>query len=192
MAVKTVFRKKNFHIDVFSGMVLDYNQRVETEITGGHYAPIGSQSHTHTQIFIQDEQGQEYSFNTHNWDLPIRVGHELNVYVFKKSGGDNNVIAVKNINLNQNFITSYGLDNAIKLFYRPFLTYGLMAMFGVSFAAFFIIFVIIQPEPDSLLATLLTWLTNLICYGGLASIIYYHIAWRSMYHAIKNELRQLL
>ena len=53
MATHTISLKNNFYIDIFSGKVLDYNQRVETELIGGHYAPLDTQSHTYTQFLFK-------------------------------------------------------------------------------------------------------------------------------------------
>lgn len=190
MSVQTIFQNTNYRIDMFSGQVVDYNQRTETEITGGHYSRIGSLTHTHTKVFIVDKLGQEYSFSTHNWDIPIRAGHELNVYAFFKKDNDiGSVIAVKNINLNQKFITANGLDNDIKLFYKPFLVYGLIFMFVVPFILYFILFVFIQPEPNSFIATAFSFLMGICQLGGLGSIIYgYHFRWRKTYFEAKKLL----
>lgn len=160
-------------------------------MTGGHYAPLGTQSHTYTQVFIQDEQGKEHSFSTHNWNIPIRAGHELNVYaLFKKGNSNGDVIAVKNNNLNQIFISD-DLSNVVKRIYRPFLTYGLTFMFGVSFAIFFLSLALL-PSDAIFLTKFAMLLANLVSYGGLASVIYYHIAWRSMYSSVQSEVKKLL
>lgn len=189
MATHTISLKNNFYIDIFLGKVLDYNQRVETELIGGHYAPLDTQSHTYTQIFIQDEQGKEHSFSTHNWNIPIRVGHELNVYaLFKKGSSSGDVIAVKNINLNQIFISN-DLSNVVKSFYKPFLTYGLIFMLIIPFILYFVLFVFIQPEPNSFIATAFSFLIGICQLGGLGSIIYgYHFRWRKVYFEAKKLL----
>lgn len=188
MSIQTILKTDKYRLDVFSGQVVDYTERTETEITGGHYSRIGSVTHTYNQVFIVDEQGVEHSFSTHNWNIPMRAGHKLNVVaLFSQNAGSGDVIAVKNVNLDQYFLQ--GLEKAVKNIYKPLLRWGIIIQFISPFALTWGLFAF---SDSGILTTLFMLLIGVIWFGSIASIVMYHIKWRSECTNIRKVLQNSL
>lgn len=193
MAAKILLQNSDFHLSLFQGKMADLHQRSETVVTGGgssYYTTINSATNTFTQIFLTDEQGNEYTFGTENWDIPMRVGNDLKVITLGKAGwASSKIILAKNISLNQVSWSFERLKSELKRIYFPCLKYGLIALFVVPFALFFVLFVFFEPEPNDLLTTIVALLMGMCQLGSLVSILYgYHFRWRKAYWQINTIL----
>lgn len=189
MASKIIWQNSYCYLTLFEGQMADLHQRSETVITGGGHH-IGSYTNTLTQIFIIDKQGNQYTFGTMTWDIPMRVGNDLKVMtICRNNWANGEIVLAQNISLNQISWSSERLKSAIKRVYFPFLKWGLVTLFVIPFILYFVLFVFIQPEPNSFIDTIFSLLMNVCQLGGFGSIIYgYHFCWRKAYSQANKSL----
>lgn len=171
MASKIIWQNSYCYLTLFEGQMADLHQRSETVITGGGHH-IGSYT------------------GTMNWDIPMRVGNDLKVItICRNNWANGEIVLAQNISLNQISWSSERLKSAIKRVYFPFLKWGLVTLFVIPFILYFVLFVFIQPEPNSFIDTIFSLLMNVCQLGGFGSIIYgYHFCWRKAYSQANKSL----
>lgn len=187
---KTV-EHKNYSIEIYSGTVLDFNQQSSTSVSGsGSYGHVTIKSDVDRSIrfFLIDEQGKEKDFQIHNWDFPMRIGHDLTVFAAfpKKEGKSGFIIALKNSNINERSINNLSIKQFSKSLYAPFL------WLSVLLFLFPIVFIFVMMWLDFSLSENINILWNLIFYSCIGSLIFYHIRWRWINYKLKKEIKQLI
>lgn len=198
MTVKTILQNSACSVTLFEGRMTDFQQRSETIVTGGgssYYTTIDSRTDVFTQIFLVDEQGNQHTFSTENWDIPMRTGNDLKVIALSKTGSaTHKVVLLHNVSLQQVSWSCKKLKTELKKIYFPFLKWGLISFFVLPFVLFFVLFVFIQPESEkSFIATLFAFLIGMCQLFGLGSLIYgYHFRWRHQYFKIKKLIQDYL
>lgn len=113
-------QNKNYCIEIYSGTVTDFSQRSETEVSGSGSegsVEINSKVTNHLRFFLVDENGVEKDFQITNWDFPMRVGHQINLFVLFSSRNNQSgiIVALKNINTNYASINEQIIRNLCKI-----------------------------------------------------------------------------
>lgn len=95
-------QNKQYSIEIYSGTVADISQRSETQVSGSGSegsVKINSQVTNHLRFFLVDENGVEKDFQVTDWDIPMRIGHQVHVLMLYKNKFDSlgQVVGFKNI-----------------------------------------------------------------------------------------------
>lgn len=184
-------QNKHYSIEIYSGTVTDFSQRSETHVSGSGSegsVEINSKVINHLRFFLVDENGVEKDFQIINWDFPMRVGHNIQVFVafpnFKENKGL--ILAIKN-----NTIIDISINyDTVKEFSQS--CYALFFLIGIALIVVSIVFVMILVFLDiHLNNTLGNIISNLVFYSVIGCFIFYNVQWRRLNSALKKHLRLL-
>ena len=126
MNKQVTVNNKTYVIEEFFGRVVESNRERETKVSGsggggatwngyGTTAPVDISSETtvHDEFFLIDEQGNEKYLHLTNWDIPLRVGHQIQaVWIYPGNSKTGYHVAIFNKNLDKleiNKITTHRL-----------------------------------------------------------------------------------
>lgn len=181
MKSEIVFEDKHFELTCYTGTLIDSNQLSSTHISGttGEFGSIHSQTVARTDFFLMDDDGNERSFKTYNWDFSMRPGHKISVYaLFSRSTNTGDYVLLKNHNLNDVSPNFLNLRSVIrKKFKRPML---------LSLAFFFLGLPLIA---DLLLPDFLKKIT--LAFSFIMFVITYPI-YRFKCHAVFKTFKEAL
>ena len=109
-------QNKHYSIEIYSGTVTDFSQRSETQVSGSGSegsVEINSKVTNHLRFFLVDENGVEKDFQVTDWDIPMRIGHQVHVLMLYKNKFDSlgQVVGFKNISMNQISINDELIDD---------------------------------------------------------------------------------
>ncbi len=120
---------RTYEVHATSGRVAAANKQLETRVSGGggggmtyqgtgfnNSVHISSQTVTHDQIFLVDQQGQERALKLQDWDVTCREGNELTaVWLIRKGKPNGPYVAIRNDTLGE---TQYD-DKHLAKIHRP-------------------------------------------------------------------------
>ncbi len=186
-------QNKQYSIEIYSGTVADISQRSETQVSGSGSegsVEINSKVTNHLRFFLVDENGVEKDFQITNWDFPIRVGHNIQVFVAFPNFTEHKdlILAIKNSNIGDISI-NYAM---IKEFSQS--CYALFPLIGIGLIGVSLIFAMILVFFDihlNLNNTLNNIISNFIFYSVVGCFIYYHVQWRRLNSVLKKQLKQI-
>lgn len=180
-----IIQNKHYSIEIYSGTVTDFSQRSETHVSGSGSAgsvEINSKVTNHLRFFLVDENGMEKDFQLTNWDFPMRVGHNIQVFTVKDL-----ILAIKNTNIGDTAI-NYEM---IKEFSQS--CYALSYLMGIGLVVVSLIFGMTLVFLDiHLNDTLGNIISNLVVYSILGCFIFYNVQWRRLNSNLKKQLKQII
>ena len=129
---------KNYSIEIYTGTVTDFSQRSETHVSGSGSegsVEIDSKVTNHLRFFLVDENGVEKDFQVTDWDIPMRIGHQVHVLMLYKNKFDSlgQVVGFKNISINQISINDELIDDFAKNKYKLFKWLGGLLFCSILF-----------------------------------------------------------
>lgn len=185
-------QNKHYFIEIYSGTVTDFSQRSETHVSGSGSegsVEINSKVTNHLRFFLADENGAEKDFQITNWDFPMRVGHNIQVFTLLPNFTKNKdlIVAIKNTNVGDTAI-NYEM---IKEFSQS--CYALSYLMGIGLVVVSLIFGMTLVFLDiHLNNTLGNIISNLVVYSILGCFIFYNIQWRRLNSTLKKHLKQVI
>lgn len=185
-------QNKQYSIEIYSGTVADISQRSETQVSGSGSegsVEINSQVTNHLRFFLVDENGVEKDFQITNWDFPMRVGHNIQVFTLLPNFTKNKdlIVAIKNTNVGDTAI-NYEM---VKDFSQT--CYVLFYLMGIGLIVVSLIFGMTLVFLDiHLNNTLGNIISNLVVYSILGCFIFYHVQWRRLNSTLKKHLKQII
>ena len=131
-------QNKQYSIEIYSGTVADISQRSETQVSGSGSegsVKINSQVTNHLRFFLVDENGVEKDFQVTDWDIPMRIGHQVHVLMLYKNKFDSlgQVVGFKNISMNQISINDELIDDFSQNKYKLFKWLGGLLFCSILF-----------------------------------------------------------
>lgn len=185
-------QNKHYSIEIYSGTVTDFSQRSETHVSGSSSegsVEINSQVTNHLRFFLVDENGVEKDFQIINWDFPMRVGHNIQVFTLLPNFTKNKdlIVAIKNTNVGDTAI-NYEM---IKEFSQS--CYALSYLMGIGLVVVSLIFGMTLVFLDiHLNNTLGNIISNLVFYSVIGCFIFYNVQWRRLNSTLKKQLKQII
>lgn len=184
-------QNKHYSIEIFSGTVTDFSQRSETHVSGSGSegsVEINSKVTNHLRFFLVDENGVEKDFQVTDWDFPMRVGHQIQVFAAFTNVTKNNglILAIKNNNIGDISI-NYEM---IKEFSQS--RYALFFLIGIALIVASLVFGMTLVFLDIYLNdTLGKIISNIIFYSIIGCFIFYNVQWRRLNFNLKKQLKQI-
>lgn len=184
-------QNKHYSIEIYSGTVTDFSQRSETHVSGSGSegsVEINSKVTNHLRFFLVDENGVEKDFQVTNWDFPIRVGHNIQVFTALPNFTENKdqILAIKNNNIGDVSI-NYEM---IKEFSKS--CYALFYLLSIGVVVVSLIFGMTLVFLDiHLNNTLGNIISNLVFYSIVGCVIFYNVQWRRLNFTLKKQLKQI-
>ncbi len=131
-------QNKHYSIEIYSGTVTDFSQRSETHVSGSGSegsVEINSKVTNHLRFFLVDENGVEKDFQVTDWDIPMRIGHQVHVLMLYKNKFDSlgQVVGFKNISMNQISINDELIDDFAQNKYKLFKWLGGLLFCSILF-----------------------------------------------------------
>jgi len=180
---------KYYSIEIYSGTVTDFSQRSETQVSGSGSegsVEINSKVTNHLRFFLVDENGVEKDFQITNWDFPMRVEHNIQVFTLLPNFTKNKdlIVAIKNTNIGDTAI-NYEI---VKEFSQS--CYALSYLIGIGLFVVSLILGITLVLLDIHL-TLGNIISNLVFYSIVGCFIFYHVQWRRLNFTLKKQLKKM-
>lgn len=185
-------QNKHYCIEIYSGTVTDFSQRSETEVSGSGSegsVEIKSKVTNHLRFFLIDENGVEKDFQITNWDFPMRVGHNIQVFTVSPNFTEHQdlILAIKNTNIGDTAI-NYEM---VKEFSQS--CYSLFYLMSIGLVVVSLIFGMTLFFLDiHLNNTLGNIISNLVFYSIVGCVIFYNVQWRRLNFSLKKQLKQII
>lgn len=182
---------KHYRIEIYSGKVTDFSQRSETRVSGNGSegsVEIKTKVTNHFRFFLIDENGVEKDFQITNWDVPMRVGHQIKVFVLFSNQNSQlgTVVGLKNIDINYHSINEEIIDIFSYEKYKLILWLGYVSLFSILF---FMMVVSTGIFDDSILGSIVKFVWG---FGWIIFPAYYFFQKRHLSSQLSKELYKLL
>lgn len=184
-------QNKHYCIEIYSGTVTDFSQRSETHVSGSGSegsVEINSKVTNHLRFFLVDENGVEKDFQITNWDFPMRVGHQVQVFVVFSSRNNQSgmIVALKNINTNHASINEQVINEFVHNKYKLLAWLGKISFFSILF---FMMALSTGTFDDSILGSIIKLLWG---FGWIIFPICYFIQTARLSSQLNRDLNRIL
>lgn len=184
-------QNKHYSIEIYSGTVTDFSQRSETHVSGSGSegsVEINSKVTNHLRFFLIDKNGVEKDFQVTDWDFPMRVGHQINVFALfaNKNSQSGMIVGLKNIDTNHASINQQMIDEFVHNKYKLFAWLGKISFFSILF---FIMALSTGTFDDSILGSVIKVLWG---FGWIIFPILYFIQTIRLSSQLNKELNKIL